>query len=35
MLPVGEGRRPASWAADVLAARVRDPGVTRVPGRTG
>ena len=28
MLPVGEGRRPASWAADVLAARVRDPGVT-------
>ena len=28
MIPVGEGRRPASWAADVLAARVRDPDVT-------
>jgi tRNA pseudouridine38-40 synthase len=31
MIPVGEGRRPASWAADVLAARVRDPGVTVAP----
>ena len=31
MIPVGEGRRPASWAADVLAAGVRDPGVTVVP----
>jgi tRNA pseudouridine38-40 synthase len=31
MLPVGEGRRPASWAADVLTARVRHPGVTVAP----
>jgi tRNA pseudouridine38-40 synthase len=28
MIPVGEGLRPASWAAEVLAAGVRDPGVT-------
>ena len=28
MIPVGEGRRPASWATELLAARVRDPGVT-------
>jgi tRNA pseudouridine38-40 synthase len=25
---VGEGRREPGWAADVLAARVRDPAVT-------
>ena len=28
VLAVGEGRRPVSWAADVLAARRRDPAVT-------
>ena len=28
LLPVGEGRQPVSWSADVLAAGVRDPGVT-------
>jgi tRNA pseudouridine38-40 synthase len=28
MVAVGEGRRPAGWAGDVLAAGVRDPGVT-------
>ena len=28
---VGEGRRPAGWAAEVLAAGVRDPAVTVVP----
>ncbi|MEU1467548.1 tRNA pseudouridine(38-40) synthase TruA [Streptomyces sp. NPDC005761] len=27
MLFVGDGRRPAPWPAEVLAARVRDPGV--------
>ena len=31
LLAVGEGRRPAVWAADVLPARVRDPRVTVVP----
>lgn len=30
MVAVGEGRREPAWAADVLAARVRDPGVTVV-----
>ncbi len=28
LLPVGEGRQPVSWSADVLVAGVRDPGVT-------
>jgi tRNA pseudouridine38-40 synthase len=27
LLSVGDGRRPVGWLADVLAARVRDPGV--------
>lgn len=31
MLPVGEGARPVTWPADVLAARVRDPGVKVAP----
>jgi tRNA pseudouridine38-40 synthase len=31
LLPVGEGGRPASWPAEVLAAAVRDPGVRVVP----
>lgn len=31
MLAVGEGRRPAEWAADVLTAQRRDPSVTVVP----
>jgi tRNA pseudouridine38-40 synthase len=31
LLSVGEGRRPPSWAADVLAHGVRDPAVTVVP----
>jgi tRNA pseudouridine38-40 synthase len=30
LLAVGEGRRPASWAGEVLQAGVRDPGVTVV-----
>jgi tRNA pseudouridine38-40 synthase len=30
LLAVGDGHRPVSWAADVLAARVRDPAVTVV-----
>jgi tRNA pseudouridine38-40 synthase len=30
LLSVGEGRRPPSWAADVLTRGVRDPGVTVV-----
>jgi tRNA pseudouridine38-40 synthase len=28
LVAVGEGRREPGWAADVLAARVRDPAVT-------
>jgi tRNA pseudouridine38-40 synthase len=31
LLAVGDGRRPVSWMADVLAARVRDPAVTVAP----
>jgi tRNA pseudouridine38-40 synthase len=31
LLTVGEGRRPVAWAAEVLAAGVRDPAVTVVP----
>jgi tRNA pseudouridine38-40 synthase len=31
MLAVGEGRRPAAWLAQVLAAGVRDPAVTVAP----
>jgi tRNA pseudouridine38-40 synthase len=31
LLAVGEGRRPASWPVEVLAAAVRDPAVTVVP----
>ncbi len=31
LLAVGEGRRPAAWPAEVLAAAVRDPTVTVVP----
>lgn len=31
LLPVGEGGRPVSWPAEVLAAAVRDPTVRVVP----
>ncbi|HEY3527777.1 MAG TPA: tRNA pseudouridine(38-40) synthase TruA [Nocardioides sp.] len=31
LVAVGEGRRPVSWPAEVLAAEVRDPAVTVVP----
>jgi len=31
LLPVGEGRRPVSWPAEVLAARRRDSAVNVVP----
>ena len=31
LLPVGEGSRPPSWPAEVLAAAVRDPAVRVVP----
>ncbi len=31
VLAVGDGRRPASWLAAVLAAGVRDPAVTVLP----
>ncbi len=31
LMAVGEGRHPASWAGDVLAAATRDPAVTVVP----
>jgi tRNA pseudouridine38-40 synthase len=31
LLAVGDGRRPTDWAADVLAAGVRDSAVTVVP----
>lgn len=31
MLPIGEGRRTPSWAAEVVGARVRDPHVTVMP----
>ena len=31
LVAVGEGRRTAEWAGDVLAAAVRDPGVTVMP----
>jgi tRNA pseudouridine38-40 synthase len=31
LLPVGEGSRPASWPAQVLAATVRDPAVRVAP----
>ena len=31
LVAVGEGRRPASWAAEVLAAGARDAAVTVVP----
>lgn len=31
VLPVGQGRRPPTWPAEVLAAAVRDPSVTVVP----
>lgn len=31
LLPVGEGRRPASWPLQVLTAAVRDPAVAVVP----
>ncbi len=31
LLPVGEGRRPVGWPADVLRAAVRDPAVTVMP----
>jgi tRNA pseudouridine38-40 synthase len=31
LVAVGEGRRPPSWARDVLAAATRDPSVTVVP----
>jgi tRNA pseudouridine38-40 synthase len=31
VLPVGEGRRPPTWPAEVLAARERDPHVVVVP----
>ncbi|KQX66313.1 tRNA pseudouridine(38-40) synthase TruA [Angustibacter sp. Root456] len=31
VVPVGEGRRPVGWAAEVLAAGVRDPAVAVMP----
>jgi tRNA pseudouridine38-40 synthase len=31
VVPVGEGRRPVEWPAEVLAARRRDPGVSVMP----
>ena len=31
LVAVGEGRHPASWAGDVLAAATRDPAVTVAP----
>jgi tRNA pseudouridine38-40 synthase len=31
VVPVGEGRRPVSWPAEVLAVGVRDPAVTVAP----
>jgi tRNA pseudouridine38-40 synthase len=31
LLAVGDGRKPATWPAAVLAAAVRDPGVTVAP----
>ena len=31
LLAVGDGSRPVSWPAEVLAARARDPGVRVVP----
>ena len=31
VLPVGEGRRPVTWPAEVLAAGVRDPAVAVAP----
>jgi tRNA pseudouridine38-40 synthase len=31
LIPVGEGRRPVQWPAEVLAAGVRDPAVQVVP----
>ncbi len=31
VIPVGEGRRPVLWPAQVLAERVREPGVTVMP----
>jgi tRNA pseudouridine38-40 synthase len=31
VLPVGQGRRPAGWPAQALAAGVRDPGVVVMP----
>ncbi len=31
LLPVGDGRRPPAWPAQVLAEGVRDPGVAVVP----
>ncbi|HET9654511.1 MAG TPA: tRNA pseudouridine(38-40) synthase TruA [Kineosporiaceae bacterium] len=33
VLPVGDGRRGVDWPAGVLAAGVRDPGVTVAPAR--
>jgi tRNA pseudouridine38-40 synthase len=31
MLPVGDARRPPTWPAQLLAAKVRDPAVTVLP----
>ena len=31
LVAVGEGRRPAEWAGEVLAGRERDPAVTVMP----
>ena len=31
LIAVGEGRRPTSWPAEVLAAEVRDPAVRVAP----
>lgn len=31
VIPVGEGRRAVAWPAEVLARRVREPGVTVMP----
>jgi tRNA pseudouridine38-40 synthase len=33
LVAVGEGRRDIAWPAEVLAARIRDSGVTVLPAR--
>lgn len=33
LVAVGDGRRPVTWAAEVVGSRVRDPAVTVMPAR--